>query len=79
MLHTVKIVKAKSKKYWYADKIGDEFTVYNTFNGRYCVVQVGAHEHKPSDMFIDTGDVEILETFRANVIESLTISIERLP
>lgn len=77
----VKVTKADQGSYWYADKIGQEFHVFEVGYGldrwRYVVIHTGTHDIRPTYCYLDEGDFEALEVFDADVIEQVTISIQR--
>ncbi|MGL4557082.1 MAG: hypothetical protein ACRCV5_06245 [Afipia sp.] len=77
----VKVTKADQQSYWYADKIGQEFHIFEVGYGldrwRYMVIHAGTHDSRPTPCYLDEGDVDVLEVFDAEVVEQVTISIQR--
>ena len=62
----VRITKAYLDSYWYADKIGQEFYI---FDGSH-VAGTWASPH-----YINEGDFEVLDVFDADILEQVTIEI----
>lgn len=77
----VRVTKSSSDAYWYLNKIGKEFYVFHTYprlgDLKYKVIFVGTHEGRPMGHYIQKEDFEILEEFEGDVIETVTISIDR--
>ena len=77
----VRVTKADQKSYWYADKVGQEFHVFEVGYGldrwRYMVIHTGTHDSRPTPCYLDEGDFDVLEVFDAEVVEQVTISIQR--
>lgn len=77
----VKVTKAARQSYWYADKIGQEFHIFELEYGidrwRYMVIHTGTHDSMPTPCYLDDGDFDVLEVFDAEVVEQVAISIQR--
>lgn len=79
----VKVTKVGSRNYWYADKIGQEFHVFDVGGDpddrfRHKVIQTGTFESHPVPMrYLDDEDFEVIEAFDGDVVEQLTISVRR--
>ena len=77
----VKVTQASQRTYWYANKIGYEFYVYqegpNLDVLKYKVIPVGDYNPKSLPSYLDENDIEILEEFDGNIIEKISISICR--
>lgn len=80
----VKVTKASSKCYWYADKIGNEFYVFNVGHDddkfKHQVIRVGTYDSldmSPQVSYLDTEDFEVIEVFDGEIVEQVITSIER--
>ncbi len=83
----VKITSALLDSYWYADKIGQEFYIFDfshveatvarkwTSRKRYEIIQTGTYAIRPMPHYIDEGDFEVLDVFDADILEQVTIEI----
>jgi len=79
----VKITSALLDSYWYADKIGQEFYIFDvshvagtwTSRQRYEIIQTGTYAMRPTPHYIDEGDFEVLDVFDADILEQVTIEI----
>ena len=75
----VKIIASKLDTYWYADKIEQEFYVYNVPNSEfgYQVVMEGVWEDMPGEHYLKKDSVEIIEAFKADIVQEIKIMIKR--
>ncbi len=79
----VKITSALLDSYWYADKIGQEFYIFDVSHvagtwasrHRYEIIQTGTYAMRPIPHYIDEGDFEVLDVFDADILEQVTIEI----
>lgn len=83
LVSKAKILRSKSPISWYTNRIGEEIYVFSLMYNQnfgvtgYLVIPAGTHEYRPLERYVDGDDIEILETFDANISETTVISIER--
>lgn len=81
-LHRVKVISCAMRSYWYANSVGQEFTVTwagGLLNDRlsYKVIYEGTFKERPCASYLQVSDCEVLETFEGRIVEQVIISVER--
>jgi hypothetical protein len=76
----VRIKKANLGTYWYANQIGEEFDIigYKDWKLRYQVIDVGTFNERPMPRYIEADDCEVVNEFDADILESVTITIQKI-